>query len=223
MAYQLFARLSARDEDASLLICFNQLNQTTMKTQIGLFIVLLIVAIGCEKSVSSNEETPDPELLFSPFFNYTYTGDVPENHSNLKGATVSKTIKFLEVSGFMEFQANGDCAPYFNVRLTGESKSSLLGHYHVLNTFCSDGINPVGYIYGFLTAANGDEIHTMVTEAGVAEENELYESYYIYTVLGGTGRFESIVSGEMVIYVNADFENLTWTGEGEGTLIFKYE
>jgi hypothetical protein len=98
-----------------------------------------------------------------------------------------------------------------------------MGKYHVLNTFCSDGVGAVGNIYGFLTAANGDEIHTMVTEAGVAEDNEFYDSYYIYTVLDGTGRFEHIVSGEMLIYVNADFGTLTWTCEGEGTLVFQYD
>jgi hypothetical protein len=221
MAYQLSAWLSTRDEDASLLTCFNQLNQIVMKTHIACFFVLLIAAAGCEKANSSNEEIPDPELLLSPFFGYTYTGGLPENQSNLKSATVTKTIKFLETSGIMEF-SEGDCAPYFNTKLTGEGQSSLMGKYSLLNTFCSDGVNPVTPIYGFLTAANGDEIHTMVTEAGAAVENEFYELYYIYQVLGGTGRFEHILSGEMIIYANVDFVNLTWTCEGEGTLIFQY-
>lgn len=193
-----------------------------MKTQIVLFLVLLIAAMGCDKAASSHEEIPDPQLLFSPFFNYTFTADMPENQNNLKSATVTKTIKFWEVSGTFEFQ-EGDCAPYYNARLTGEGQSSLMGHYSVLNTFCTDGVNPVSQIYGFLTAANGDEIHTMVTEAGPTVDNEKYESYYIYTVLEGTGRFENIVSGEMVLYVNASFETLTWTCEGEGTLVFYYE
>ena len=193
-----------------------------MKTQLVLFFVLLIAAMGCDKASSSNEEALDPELIFSPFFNYSFTGDLLDNQSHLKSATVAKTIKFWEVSGNLEFLENGDCAPYLNVRLTGEGRSSLMGNYHVLNTFCSDGINPVSDIFGFLTAANGDEIHTMVTEAGVAADNDLYESYYKYIVLGGTGRFENIVSGEMIIYVNADFGNLTWNGVGEGTLVFQY-
>lgn len=192
-----------------------------MKTQIALFLVFLVAAMACDKATSSYEETLDPELLYSPFFNYTYTGDLPENPSYLKGATLTKTIKFQETSGIMEFSL-GDCAPYFNVRLTGEGQASLMGRYSILNTFCSDGVGPVSLIYGFLTAANGDEIHTMVIEAGVAEDNELYESYYIYTVLGGTGRFENIVSGEMLIYANADFGTLTWNCVGEGTLVFQY-
>jgi hypothetical protein len=190
-----------------------------MKTQIVLFFVLLIAAVGCEKAISSYEETLDPELLLSPFFGYTYTGDLPENQSYLKGATVTKTIKFQETSGVMEFSM-GDCAPDYNVRLTGYGRASLMGKYHVLNTFCSDGINPTSPILGFLTAANGDEIHTMVTDAGYNEQGELI--YYIYTVLGGTGRFEHIVSGEMKITGSMDFENLTWTCEGEGTLVFQY-
>ncbi|MFO7933640.1 MAG: hypothetical protein ACQERS_14960 [Bacteroidota bacterium] len=190
-----------------------------MKTQIVLFFVLLIVAMGCEKSTSSNEETLDPELLLSPFFGYTYTGDLPENQSPLKSASVTKTIKFQEASGVIEFQ-EGDCAPNINVRLTGYGQSSLMGKYHILNTFCSDGVDPVTSIYGFLTAANGDEIHTMVTDAGYNEEGELL--YYVYTVLEGTGRFENIVSGEMIITGTMDFESLTWTCEGEGTLIFQY-
>ena len=193
-----------------------------MKTQIVLFFVLLIAAMGCDKTTSSNEEALDPELLLSPFFGYTYTGDLPDSQGHLKSATVTKTIKFLETSGIFEF-LEGDCAPYLNVRLIGEGQSSLMGHYSVLNTFCSDGVAPVSNLYGFLTAANGDEIHTMVIEAGPTVDNDKYESYYIYTVLEGTGRFENIVSGEMVLYVNASFETLTWTCEGEGTLVFQYD
>jgi len=192
-----------------------------MKTQTVLFFVLLIAALGCEKATPSNEEILDPQLLLSPFFNYTYTGDLPENQSYLKATTVSKTIKFLEISGIMKFQ-EGDCAPYLNVSLIGEGRSSLMGKYSLLNTFCSDGVDPVTPIYGFLTAANGDEIHTMVIEAGVAEENEVYDLYYIYTVLGGTGRFEHIVSGEMIIYSNVDWGALSWVCEGAGTLVFQY-
>ena len=190
-----------------------------MKTQIVLFLSLLIVAMGCEKLNSPNEKTPDPELLLSPFFGYKYTGELPQNQSHYKGTMVTKTIKFKETSGVMEFTL-GDCAPYYNVRLTGEGQASLLGRYHVLNNFCSDGVDPVGPIYGFLTAANGDEIHTMVTEAGYTDEGELL--YCVYTVLGGTGRFEHIVSGEMIIYGNMDMVGLTWTVWGEGTLVFQY-
>lgn len=203
-----------------MLSFYNQLNQTTMKTQIVLFFVLLIAAIGCEKAATSNEVTLDPELLLSPFFGYEYTGDLPENQSQLKSATVTKTIKFKETSGVIELSL-GDCAPNYNVELTGYGKSSLMGKYHVLNTFCSDGVDPVTPILGFLTAANGDEIHTMVTDAGFNEDGELI--YYIYTVLEGTGRFEHIVSGEMKISGTMDFETLTWTCEGEGTLVFQYD
>jgi hypothetical protein len=194
-----------------------------MKTQIVLFIAFVIVAMACDKATSSNEEILDPELLFSPFFNYSYDGDLPEHQSNLKSATVTKTIKFQETSGIMVFDPDGDCGgDLVNVKLSGVGRSSLMGKYHVLNTFCSEGVDPVNPIFGFLTAANGDEIHTMVIKAGVAEDNDNYESYYIYKVLDGTGRFEHIVSGEMLIYVNADFGTLTWTCEGEGTLEFQY-
>jgi len=191
-----------------------------MKTQIAMFLVLLIAAMGCEKATSSHEEIPDPELLLSPYFGYKYTGELPENQSYLKSATVTKTIKFQELSGTMEFTL-GDCAPNFNVELTGYGQSSLMGRYHVLNTFCSDGVDPVTPIFGFLTAANGDEIHTMVTDAGFTEEGELL--YYVYTVLEGTGRFEHIVSGEMIIYGNMDIAGLTWSAWGEGTLVFQYD
>ena len=192
-----------------------------MKTQIALFFALLIAAMGCEKTAIPDAKNLDPESLLSPFFGYTYTGDLPGNQNYLKSATVTKTIKFLETSGVMEFSL-GDCAPNFNVELTGYGQSSLMGKYHVLNTFCSDGVNPTSPILGFLTAANGDEIHTMVTDAGYDENGELL--YYVYTVLPDecTGRFENIVSGEMIIYGTLDFDNLTWTCWGEGTLVFQY-
>lgn len=194
-----------------------------MKTQIVLFFVLLIAAIGCEKASLSSEKVPDPELLFSPFYNYSYTGDLPETQSHLKSATVTKTIKFWDASGIMEFSENGDCGvDYYSVRLIGEGRSSLMGKYQVLNTFCFDGTNPVGDVFGFLTAANGDEIHTQIIGAGEAVDNDSYESYYIYNVLGGTGRFEHIIEGEMIIYVNNDFVNFTSNFAGEGTLVFQY-
>jgi len=192
-----------------------------MKKQIVLFFVLLIASMGCEKANLSSEKALDPELLFAPFFNYSYTGDLPETQSALKSATVTKTIKFWDASGIMEISL-GDCTPNYNVRLIGEGRSSLMGKYKVLNTFCFDGENPVGDVFGYITAANGDEIHTMIIEAGEAVDNDIYESYYIYDVLGGTGRFEHLVSGRMIIYVNNDFENYTSNFAGEGTLEFQY-
>ena len=54
-----------------------------MKTQIALFFVLLIAAMGCEKATTSDEKNLDPEMLFSPFFGYTYTGDLPGNQNYL--------------------------------------------------------------------------------------------------------------------------------------------
>jgi hypothetical protein len=70
---KLITWLERREVDSSMLTCYKQLNQITMKTQIVLFFVLLIAAMACDKAASTKEEIPDSELLLSPFFGYTYT------------------------------------------------------------------------------------------------------------------------------------------------------
>lgn len=136
-----------------------------MKISTVLLSALLIFAIGCNEDISPNEEILQPELLLSPLTNYSFTGDLPEISTHLKSAAVTKTIKFFEISGTIEF-GFGDCSPYINVLILGEGNATHLGRYTVLNKYCTDGVNPVSPIYGFLTAANGDEIHTQLIKSG---------------------------------------------------------
>lgn len=123
---------------------------------------------------------------------------------------VTKTMKIQRAWGGFEL-INED--PYFQTRIVGEGEATHIGHFSVLNTYDSDAyMNPVGGPWlGFITAANGDEIHTQMV--GVLE-GEVYH----YIIIGGTGRFmgatgELFMSGEI-------YPDLTWYLEGEGTITY---
>jgi hypothetical protein len=181
-----------------------------MKTRIVLLSVLMIVAIGCEKDSSPYEEISLPEQQLSPLLNISITDYLPENSQYLKGVAVTRTIKFFEVTGTMVLDPGGT----YPTLILGEGHASHMGHYTVKNTF--------GFYYGyptyfgFLTAANGDEIRTVVIDSG---PDPVYGIYLEYIVLGGTGRFEGI-TGTISMYGSMDLENLTWTLQGEGQVIY---
>ncbi len=149
--------------------------------------------------------------------NYSFTGDLPETSTHLKRAAITKTIKFFELSGTIEYDVNA-CGPDTKVMILGEGNATHLGRYTVLNTYCvnSDGI-PVSPVYGFITAANGDEIHTMLIGSSYNSDLDLF--YLQYLVLDGTGRFEG-VTGTISMFGTMDAQNLVWTLEGEATINF---
>ena len=181
-----------------------------MKTRIVLLSVLMIVAIGCEKDSSPYEEISLPEPQASPLLNISITDYLPENSQYLKGTAVTRTIKFFEATGTMELDPDFG----YITLITGEGHASHMGHYTVKNTICF--FNGTQTFCGFLTAANGDEIHTVVMDSG---PDPVYGIYLEYIVLGGTGRFEGI-TGTISMYGSMDFGNLTWTLQGEGQVIY---
>lgn len=131
------------------------------------------------------------------------------------GKPVTKTIKFFEASGPFELEDNVEgCAPYPYMTVSGEGNASHIGHYTVLNYGCFDQVSPV---FGIITAANGDEIHTYVTSAWQDPDTEIW--YYHYVIYGGTGRFDGAY-GDVDLFGTIDFENFEWTMEGEGTITY---
>jgi len=181
-------------------------------------LVLFICVLGCNEDNPPSEKLVQNELLLSPLTKHYISEDQPVITQQSKRNPISKTIKFFEISGTIEFDSSptNPCAPYVNVLILGDGNASHLGHYTVLNTYCSDGVNPVSPIYGFITAANGNEIHTQVIESGV---DPVLGLYFNYIILGGTGRYEG-ATGVINMYGYVDVPNLVWTLEGEGSITY---
>ena len=156
------------------------------------------------KSRRSNENTVDVEIHVNP-----YKSGVPQI-----------TSKFIDVcwGGFFDFVfPSTECAPFIQVLIIGKGNATFLGNFDVLNKYCFDGEQPVGPIYGFLTAANGDQIFTQMIGAIEVPAPEI--SYFDYIILGGTGRFEG-ASGAIQMFGTIDRVNSLFNLEGEGEITF---
>ena len=91
----------------------------------------------------------------------------------------------------------------------GSGHASHLGAFTVINYLCYE--NP-GITRGLLTAANGDQIHTMVTGPPV-------DGVYNYAILGGTGRFEE-ATGYIDMWGDIDLVAETFDLEGLGEITY---
>lgn len=133
---------------------------------------------------------------------YNFTGSI-------NSKPVTKTIKFQRSWGWFELF---DDDPYYQTRIIGEGNATLIGHFTVLNTYDSyANMAPMGGPWlGFITAANGDEIHTQLVGQGPS---------YHYVIIGGTGRFEG-ATGDIYMTGESSFIDYTWTMEGEGTITY---
>lgn len=182
---------------------------------------LLLVLSGCSKEYPEDlllgDTSTDHKELLALLESYTYPGDLPEFTLHLKGAAVTKTIKFKRVSGiYHNYDPGLIGAP--QKYISGQGIASHLGNFSVVNTILftgeqnSDG-SPVYYIFGTTTAANGDELNSVMI--WVQPVDEMME--FTYKVLGGSGRFEG-ASGSIVLqgYLYLD----SWSLSGEGEITF---
>ena len=135
-----------------------------------------------------------------------------------KTKAVTRTIKIHRSSGHFDFlYPSTECPENIQVLIIGTGNATFLGNFDVINKYCFDGEKPVGPIYGFLTAANGDEIHTQMIGATELPAPEI--SNFDYIILGGTGRFED-ASGFIHMYGTIDRVNFIFNLEGEGKISF---
>jgi len=193
----------------------------TTKIIFACFAALLLILSGCSKEypedVLIGDSGPDQEELLTLLESYTYPGDLPEVTSHLKGATVTKTIKFKRVSGIYHNYIPGLIGTP-QIYISGQGIASHLGNFSVFNTILfTGGQNPDGsseyYIFGTITAANGDELNSVMIGGG--QVDGMME--FTYMVLGGSGRFEG-VNGYIVLqgYLYPD----SWSLSGEGKIEF---
>ena len=195
-----------------------------MKTQILLWLGLVILVLSCSndnlsEEISKKEMTNLQEkALSTPLTNDVFTVDQKDNWKSSNGKAVTRTIKFHRSSGIFDFVApSTECSPFIQVLIVGDGNATFLGNFKIINKYCFDGEQPVGPIYGFLTAANGDEIFTQMIGAVEVPSPEI--SNFDYIILGGTGRFED-ATGFIQMYGTIDRINFVFNLEGEGEITF---
>ena len=192
----------------------------------GFIIVAYAVGVGTEGNVKG---------LFAEW-TYTLNFDgTPESafyvsEGYIAPKQMTKTMKTIKASGpfamFLPGHPSNDCDEGIcQVYVSGSGNTSHLGKFTVENFGCYDvfgGTGQVGEWLGYITAANGDMIHTELIYSWEADGYD----WYLYDILGGTGRFEG-ASGYIENYGNTDyfnpdnpFEGGEWDLEGEGIIVY---
>ncbi len=188
-----------------------------MKTKvlsIFLFGLLAIVMTYCTRDDVITTETP-LETVNLNVEDYHFKGVTPAVVSKKGNHVVTKTIKFFDAEGPFVFDYNiVGCSPAPYLSVSGTGNATHLGLYSVVNQGCYDGLNP---IFGVITAANGDEIHTYIAHAEQDPDTGIWT--YHYKIYDGTGRFED-ANGDIFMVGTLDFENWLWKLAGEGTITY---
>ena len=174
------------------------------KATTALFVVLMFVFSCTKESVS-----PDLDSGY----------DVLKKAKAAK--KVTKTLKFHESSGILLYFADPfvpckvcDICEFGSMLLVqGTGHATHLGAFTVINYLCFEDPE---ITRGILTAANGDQIHTMVVGTSVDEELGLI---YHYLILDGTGRFEGAI-GHIDMWGLIDPVNGIFDLEGLGEITY---
>ena len=120
----------------------------------------------------------------------------------------TKTLSIKRSWGTMEYAQNEECGVLLIVE--GQGNANLLGRFKVRNEACLGGGE--FYWWGRLTAANGDEINTVVDMTWEGDG-------YYYIIMEGTGRFEG-AKGYIIMDGDIDYGNMTFELYGEGEITY---
>lgn len=131
----------------------------------------------------------------------------------------TKTLSIKRSWGTMEMIfMDSPCSPdSYQFVINGQGNANLLGRFTVRNEVCflpgEDGqIIPQSAWLGVLTAANGDEIHTMLDFTWEGEG-------YYYIIIDGTGKFDG-ATGYIIMTGVTDYETWTYELKGEGEITY---
>jgi len=147
------------------------------------------------------------------------TPDLDSGDDALKGAKLkTKTLKFHESSGIILedpvlCDICGMCESGSLLLIQGTGHATHLGAFTVVNYYC---LEQFGILRGQLTAANGDQIFTMVTKEPYEDDRGLV---YYYSILDGNGRFEG-AKGYVEMWGLIDYDEGIWELEGLGEIIY---
>ena len=199
-----------------------------MKNFLLLLIGVLLFAVSCQDKNLVNENTPNDnhdllEKCIKNYIHYDATNVAIPVTLKSNGTDVARKIIFHTSSGTMKVISNdcdcGQFSPPLQMVVEGEGTATHLGLLSVVNLTCVDmDGNFLTPVYGFITAANGDEIHTQMGSPYPDLSNPP-NIYFPYTIIGGTGRFDG-ATGNILMYGVADFVAGTWTLSGEGEITY---
>lgn len=200
-----------------------------MKKYLFLLMGVIFLASSCQDDRRSGDNSlgyNEDELLklcINSFNHYaaeewTLPATVKSN-----GNPVTKTIIFQNSSGTAAIVPNqgycGAFTPPLQFVIEGSGIATHIGLFTVSNLACVDvSGNFLSPLYGFITAANGDEIHTQMGMPYPDLDNPP-NIFYPYTIIGGTGRFEN-ATGELLMHGISDFVTMTWSLTGEGEITY---
>jgi hypothetical protein len=157
------------------------------------------------------------------------------DESKLKGAKSNNHERPFKVNKsygpYWILPGEGECGDYplAQVLIEGEANATHLGKFTVINIYCMnfDFGYPISAIEGTMTAANGDELHTNIPTPwdGVSiYPGENGVTFYVYTIMGGNGRFENATGTILMWGTTTEDPNNplagTWEMEGEGTISY---
>ena len=94
----------------------------------------------------------------------------------------------------------------------GTGQATHLGRFSLNLSYCFNEFGPVEYIYATQTAANGDEVHSVVVGANPAQQS------LDFAIIGGTGRFDG-ATGKITLFFEYPSPD-TFSNYGEGTLVY---
>mgnify|MGYP001819625074 CR=1 FL=1 len=154
-------------------------------------------SLKASKSVNANQVTREFKMLYSRWT----VGVVPNSNPYNDGP-------------------NSGCEGFYDLQFVVDvgGIGSLIGKFSVRNLACVDmDGNFVSPLYGWITAANGDVLYTMLDYVIPDMDNPNFVTYH-YNIIGGSpgGRFEN-ASGFIEIYGDGTANPFDFVGGGEIT------
>lgn len=191
----------------------------------------LFLFASCESENLENEavlgEENDVILMqaVKSFNNQDLSMQPSKAAKNFNANRVTKDLIFKYSRGTFSVVPNpgycGDFIPPLQFVIEGDGIASHIGRFTVQNFACvaPDG-NFLSPLYGFITAANGDIINSVLNESYPDEENPPFV-YYQYDIIGGSegGRFEG-ATGYITLYGLVDQSKGTFDFEGWGEITY---
>jgi len=189
-----------------------------MKLKLLSCIGISLFLLSCDQDTTQTDlidqqaDLVDQKLIATLFKEGDHWNTSAYNIAQKKHA-VTKKFK-VRASGTMAMILDSpDCDGYVQVINQGEGNASHLGRFNVTVSYCGDGEAPVSPIFAVQTAANGDQLFSVV----VGSDPSVGSLDFLY--YGGTGRFDG-ASGFITLFFTFDYPNQTWSNYGEGTLIY---
>jgi hypothetical protein len=193
---------------------------------------IMLLSSSCEDEIldTGDKMVNESDFVLEPYINAfnQYQADDFNLQTGLKSAksgkkTLTKSIEFKRSTGTFDVVPNmGFCddilAPLQMV-IEGEGIATHLGRFTVKNLACMDWDGTfMSPVYGFITAACGSEIHTMMGIPYPDLENPP-NLFYPYRIIGGTEKYQD-ASGHFLMYGYTDPSTGQWSFTGEGEISY---